>query len=293
MAEKSTFIKIDRNITEWGWYQDANTFRVFMHLLIRASFKEKEYAGIVLKRGDYITTYERLATELKLSVRQVRTSLTHLKKTGEVTITRHPEFQVISIKNYDFYQSDYEKRQSDDSQSTVKSQSDDKQLTVKSQSDDSQPTIKQERKEGKERNERKELKERKENSGETPEPPVFESTASEKNKKLSCQLQEMVENYTQNPELQIALSDFIQYRKKSKSNFSVKALQLNLDKLDTLAFNDKTKIEIVNQSIEYGWSGLYPLKQNNQYGYGRRRPVHDIIREQEMEDIHKYLELLD
>ena len=29
MAEKSTFIKLDRNIVKWRWYKDINTFKVF------------------------------------------------------------------------------------------------------------------------------------------------------------------------------------------------------------------------------------------------------------------------
>lgn len=131
MAEKSTFIKIDRNITEWGWYQDANTFRVFIHLLIKASIKDREYAGIILKRGEYITTYERLSTELKLSIQQARTAIEHLKYTGEITITRHSKFQVISIKNYDFYQSNYENQQSDNNQITINQQSGNNQITIK------------------------------------------------------------------------------------------------------------------------------------------------------------------
>ena len=32
----SGWIKLHRKITEWEWYSDANTFRVFMHLLLTA-----------------------------------------------------------------------------------------------------------------------------------------------------------------------------------------------------------------------------------------------------------------
>lgn len=132
-------------------------------------------------------------------------------------------------------------------------------------------------------------------TGDTPEPPVFDLPAKAQKKKTKQQeLQEIVESYTQNPQLQQALFDFIEYRKKSKANFSTKALKLNLAKLDKLTSggDDNEKIEIINQTIECGWSGLFPLRQNKSCGNGKR-PAHDIIREQEMEDIHKYLDLVD
>jgi DNA replication protein DnaD len=180
MAEKSTFIKIDRNITEWGWYQDGNTFRVFMHLLIKASIKDREYAGIILKRGEYITTYDRISTELKLSIQQARTALEHLKLTGEITITRHSKFQVISIKNYDFYQSNYENQQSNNNQITINQQSDNSQSTINQQSNNNQITIKQECKERKEEKECKESKEWEEGSAaKPPQPPAPEKKKKE------------------------------------------------------------------------------------------------------------------
>ena len=40
-----------------------------------------------------------------MSVQNLRTAIGHLKETGEVAVNRHPKFQVISIKNYDRYQS--------------------------------------------------------------------------------------------------------------------------------------------------------------------------------------------
>ena len=39
----SGWIKIHRQILEWEWYSDTNTFRVFLHLLLKANHKEKKY----------------------------------------------------------------------------------------------------------------------------------------------------------------------------------------------------------------------------------------------------------
>ena len=119
MAEKTTFIKIDRNILDWGWYKDANTFRVFMHLLLTANIKPHMFMGVEIGRGEVATSLNSLAENLGISIRSVRTSLSHLETTGEVTIKRHPRFSVISMPNWDLYQVNrHSQRQSADSQPT-------------------------------------------------------------------------------------------------------------------------------------------------------------------------------
>ena len=51
----SGWVKIHRQITEWEWYRDANTFRVFMHLLLSANYEDKRWRNIDVLRGQIIT----------------------------------------------------------------------------------------------------------------------------------------------------------------------------------------------------------------------------------------------
>ena len=104
MSNKTTFIKIDRNIENWRWYQNANTFRVFIHCLLSASVKLHEWEGITIKRGEFPTSYDKIANTLNLTNQQVRTAINHLKSTGEITTKPYSKFQVISIVNYGYYQ---------------------------------------------------------------------------------------------------------------------------------------------------------------------------------------------
>ena len=104
MAERTTWIKVDRNILEWGWYKDANTFRVFMHLLLTANVKPKKFLGVDIGRGEVATSYKAIAETLGISTKSARTAISHLETTGEVAISRHSHFSVISILNYDSYQ---------------------------------------------------------------------------------------------------------------------------------------------------------------------------------------------
>lgn len=104
MAEQTTFVKVDRNILQWRWYQDANTVRVFIHLILMANVKDHDFEKITVHRGELVTSLASLSKQLKMSVRSVRTSLEHLKSTGEVTSRNYPHYQVISIAEYDRYQ---------------------------------------------------------------------------------------------------------------------------------------------------------------------------------------------
>lgn len=105
MAEKSTFIMLDRNITKWRWYKDGNTVRVFLHLLINANIQPCGFENITVERGQVVSSYEKIGGTLKLTPKQVRTAISHLKSTGTVATRIYPKFQVFTIVNYDYYQS--------------------------------------------------------------------------------------------------------------------------------------------------------------------------------------------
>lgn len=104
MAERSTFVKIDRNIMRWRWYRNANTFRVFIHLLLNANVTDRDFEGITIRRGQLATSQASLASALGLTVKQIRTAIEHLKETGEVAVTQYPKFSVITVISYSMYQ---------------------------------------------------------------------------------------------------------------------------------------------------------------------------------------------
>lgn len=100
----SGWIKLHRQITDWEWYTDHNTFRVFLHLLLTANHKDKKFKGMDLKAGTIVTSRDLLAYATGLSVRQIRTALDKLKSTNELTIKTSPQGTIIQIVNYVKYQ---------------------------------------------------------------------------------------------------------------------------------------------------------------------------------------------
>lgn len=98
------YIRMYRSLTQWEWYTDANTVRVFIHLLLTVNYEEGRWKGIVVKRGQRIASYSILAKELKMTEKMIRTAVNHLKRTGEVAHTKCAKYAVFTVINYDKFQ---------------------------------------------------------------------------------------------------------------------------------------------------------------------------------------------
>lgn len=123
MDKEKTFIKLYRSITEWEWYDDPITTRVFLHLLLTVEYKDKKYKGHKVSKGSRVCSYPKLSEETGLSIQSVRTAINHLKSTGELTVYKTPKFSIISIKNWGRYQGGQQgNQQSANSQLTVNQQ---------------------------------------------------------------------------------------------------------------------------------------------------------------------------
>ena len=104
MRDRTTYIKLDRNITSWGWYKDEKTFKLWIHLLLSANIKDHDFMGFTIHRGELAASQVSLAEATGLSVQSVRTALKHLQLTGEITINQQAKFAIISMPRFDYYQ---------------------------------------------------------------------------------------------------------------------------------------------------------------------------------------------
>lgn len=98
------WISLHRKFKDWKWYKDINTKTLFLHLLLKANYKDNYWKDILVKRGQLVTSIEHLADDTGLTVQQVRTSIKKLKSTNEITIKSTNKYTVVSIEKYDFYQ---------------------------------------------------------------------------------------------------------------------------------------------------------------------------------------------
>lgn len=99
------WIKLHRQLLEWEWYDDPNTFRVFIHLCLKANHVEKKWKGIDIKKGQIVSGQDKIASELGISRQNVRTALSNLQLTNDITINSGTKGTVIQLVNYSKYQS--------------------------------------------------------------------------------------------------------------------------------------------------------------------------------------------
>lgn len=220
------YIKLHRSLTKWEWYTDANTLRLFLHCLLMANHSDVKFRGTLIKRGSFQTSFQLLSTETGMSVQNIRTSLNKLELTGELTHQSTTKNSIIIINNYNEYQSDNKQT---NKQVTNNQQATNKPLTT----NNNDKNIKNEKK--------------------------------EPNKPLGEILGNMILDYTTNPELQKSLKEFVEFRKGTKPPLSEVGLTKVINKLEKLyPLDDHKKIECIDQSIENGWKGLFPLTEQKQ-----------------------------
>ena len=120
------WVKIHRKFQEWEWYDKSEMVHLFLHLLLSANVSDRQWHGMIIKRGQLVTSYESLRERTGLSVRTLRTCLEKLEQTGEIVRKATNKFSLLTICNYESYQD--ENFESD------------KQTTSKRQPEDQLPT---------------------------------------------------------------------------------------------------------------------------------------------------------
>ena len=99
------FVSLHRKIIDWEWYTDADTFRVFIHLLMMVNHAPGKVRGIQLKRGQHITSTVRLSETLNITFFRIRKALKRLKKGGEIIIENPSNrYSLVTIVKYEDYQ---------------------------------------------------------------------------------------------------------------------------------------------------------------------------------------------
>jgi hypothetical protein len=98
------WIKLHRKILDWEWSTKPLTFRLFIHILLNANINDSTFRGQFVPAGSFITGRIKLSQECGMTEREVRTALSHLKSTNEVTIQSTNEYSIISVVCWKDYQ---------------------------------------------------------------------------------------------------------------------------------------------------------------------------------------------
>lgn len=274
MEKNSNWIKLNRSILDWEWFQDANTLQVFVFLLLKANHKDGRWQGIEVKRGQHITSLDKIANGCGLSIRQVRTCLSKLEKTQEIDKQSDKHFTLITICKYDTYQDEDEK-----SDKQV-----DNQMTINRQSNDNQMTTNKNNKEGKEEKElyanamlSKSSSTLSQNSGQD-EKDFFEKDDENENKKENTSLEKnnlskkkfTFEEFKNRVYEKINVSSSVLDENEKVQNY-LTVLYEKLKNNNFISENTNKKISLEEASNSFA---LYL----NQYGFQKKPETNDIYR---------------
>lgn len=94
------FVKLNRDLLEWAWADDIVTFGVYAKFLLLAAWKETEYHGVKLERGEILTNQTEISKNCGLTRQQVRTVLDRLKVTKKITIRREGKNSIVKVIDY-------------------------------------------------------------------------------------------------------------------------------------------------------------------------------------------------
>ena len=139
------WIKLHRKILDWEWFTSPSTLQLFIYLLLRANKEDKKWRGILIKRGQLVTSVATISEETKLSTQQVRTSLNRLKSTNEITSKTTNRFTLVTVCKYESYQL-YEEVEQQTKQQALQ-QTNNKQITNKQQQHKNNKNIRNNKKE--------------------------------------------------------------------------------------------------------------------------------------------------
>ena len=252
MDNKNGWIKLYRTLLDWKWFYDDVILRGWIYLLINANTTDYEWNGLEVKRGQIVVSISSLASSLKVSVQQVRRILKSLKSTYDIASVSTNRFTLISICEYENYQSGGKKAQQINRQANQQANQqalEQQLLRYKSGScDDSQQANQQVNQQANQQ-QYKNNKENKEKLTTVSYPPL---------PPLDFVSQEFAE----------AFSLWLEYKKhKGQTYKDDKSKKICYNKLVKLSDNNPdTAMSIVEQSMANNWAGLFALKDDNDNG---------------------------
>lgn len=97
------YIGLNRKITEWEYHQENATVNMLIHFLALSSETATVVRGIEIAQGQLVTSRSELCEMFKITDRQARTCLEHLKKSGLIAVDIKKKLTVISILKSELY----------------------------------------------------------------------------------------------------------------------------------------------------------------------------------------------
>lgn len=104
------YIKLHRSLLDWQYWDDHNTTRLLIYFLVSVNYEPKKWMGIIINPGSMVTSYEKIAAQTQLSVKQIRRSIKVLIDDNQILQERALKGQMITLVKWDELQLEEIKR---------------------------------------------------------------------------------------------------------------------------------------------------------------------------------------
>ena len=222
------FAKLYRKFLEWEWYDDIPCKVLYVHCILKANHKDKNYRGTPVARGTFLTSFSDLAAETGLTVKQVRIAQKKLEP-QYLASKRTNKGQTISVVDFDTYNSytDEEGKQ------------DGTQGASMGHTEGTQGATTKNVKNG-------------ENVNNTPKPPKGATLATAK-------------RYLERNGIDWIPSEiwfeWCEYKKQKKCSLTDRSMGMNVSEIEKI---DKSKAEyLLTTAMSRGWKAVYNPDKNN------------------------------
>ena len=275
------WVKLWRNILDWEWFDDSAMYKFYSCLFVMDNHEDTNWHGITIYRGQLLTSREKLANRLHFTEQQVRTMLSKLQKTQEISCNSTNKYTIITICNYDKYQNgDRVEQPTNNQQITNKQPTNNQQITNKQPTNNQQITTNNNDNNGNNGNngnkdgiiytadENFETAENEnKNNGTINEKKEKEKSCAKKEKAKKFNPMEFIKN--EPAESRELLERWLNYKqtefgKSYKTEGSFKAFINRLN--DLSGGNFETAKAIIEQSIANCYQGIFELKKQYQNG---------------------------
>ena len=98
------WMKLYYSLLDWEWIRCPEMVCLWINLLLRASNTTRRENGMTIRRGQVVTSRSQLAKQCGISEQSVRTCITRLISTKQITIESTKPRTIITICKFDKYQ---------------------------------------------------------------------------------------------------------------------------------------------------------------------------------------------
>ena len=98
------WVKIYDKLLDWEWWDNPLMVKAWLYILLSANPKQKAWKGMVIERGQFVTSQSKMADIISCNRKTVRKILSKLVHSGQIIVSVDKSKTIISVCNYDNYQ---------------------------------------------------------------------------------------------------------------------------------------------------------------------------------------------